>query len=90
MSNVFPEAPAGIPYITTEQMREVDRAMIDDYYITLLQMMENAGRNLAEVPISIVLTDKPDGKSVAVAAGPGVTVVAHSWLPGICTTEGAE
>jgi len=30
-------------------MREVDRLMIDDFHINLLQMMENAGRNLAEL-----------------------------------------
>lgn len=38
-----------IPAITTEQMIEVDRLMIEDYGITLMQMMENAGRNLAEL-----------------------------------------
>ncbi len=31
-------------------MREVDRAMIEDYGISLIQMMENAGRNLANWP----------------------------------------
>ncbi len=36
-------------YITTDQMREVDRAMIEDFGILLIQMMENAGRNLAEL-----------------------------------------
>ena len=38
-----------IPFLTTDQMREVDRAMIEDYGIHLIQMMENAGRNLAEL-----------------------------------------
>ncbi len=38
-----------IPAITVKQMREVDRAMIDDIGIELIQMMENAGRNLAQV-----------------------------------------
>jgi len=38
-----------IPFITTDQMREVDRAMIEDYGISLVQMMENAGRNLAQL-----------------------------------------
>lgn len=28
-------------------MREVDRAMVEDSHIELLQMMENAGRHLA-------------------------------------------
>lgn len=37
-----------IPFLSTEQMREVDRAMVEDYHIELLQMMENAGRNLAD------------------------------------------
>ncbi|MBI1744853.1 NAD(P)H-hydrate epimerase [Candidatus Acetothermia bacterium] len=38
-----------IPALTAEQMREVDRLMVEDYGIQLLQMMENAGRNLAEL-----------------------------------------
>ena len=33
-----------IPYLSTEQMIEVDRAMIGDFDIELIQMMENAGR----------------------------------------------
>jgi NAD(P)H-hydrate epimerase len=37
-----------MPVLTTEQMVEVDRLMIEEYGITLIQMMENAGRNLAE------------------------------------------
>ncbi len=37
-----------IPFITTEQMREVDRLMIEEFGIELLMMMENAGRGLAE------------------------------------------
>jgi NAD(P)H-hydrate epimerase len=38
-----------IPALTTEQMNEVDRLMTDCYGITLTQMMENAGRNLAKL-----------------------------------------
>ncbi len=37
--------------LTEEQMREVDRAMIEDLHIGLVQMMENAGRNLADVAL---------------------------------------
>src|SRR5258708_23642523 len=33
--------------ITVELMRAVDRLMVDDYGITLVQMMKNAGRSLA-------------------------------------------
>ena len=36
-----------LPWLTTDQMVEVDRVMIEDLQIELKQMMENAGRNLA-------------------------------------------
>jgi NAD(P)H-hydrate epimerase len=38
-----------IPAVTTAQMAEVDRLMIERYGISLIQMMENAGKNLAEL-----------------------------------------
>jgi NAD(P)H-hydrate epimerase len=38
-----------IPSLTSAQMIEVDRLMIEVYGISLEQMMENAGRNLAEL-----------------------------------------
>ena len=47
--SAFPDAD--LPDITVEQMRQVDRIMVDELHITLLQMMENAGRNLAELAI---------------------------------------
>lgn len=40
-------ADGPMSYVDTAQMVEVDRAMIEDYHIELIQMMENAGRNLA-------------------------------------------
>lgn len=40
-----------IPALTTEQMAEVDRMMIEVYHIELIQIMENAGRNLADESI---------------------------------------
>ncbi|MBT7781428.1 MAG: NAD(P)H-hydrate epimerase, partial [Anaerolineae bacterium] len=52
-----------IPALTTEQMIEVDRLMIEDYGISLLRMMENAGRNLAELALRM-LKDSGAGKSV--------------------------
>jgi NAD(P)H-hydrate epimerase len=42
---------ADLPDVTVEQMREVDRMMVEDLGISLLQMMENAGRGLAELAI---------------------------------------
>jgi NAD(P)H-hydrate epimerase len=52
-------------------MLEVDRAMIEDYGITLMQMMENAGRNLAHLARARFLDGDPRGKGVVVLAGTG-------------------
>ena len=60
-----------IPFLTTDQMREVDRAMIEDYGIQLIQMMENAGRNLAALARYRFLNGKPNGRKVTVLAGAG-------------------
>ena len=38
-----------IPAITTAQMQEVDRLAVEENGIPIIQMMENAGRNLAEL-----------------------------------------
>jgi NAD(P)H-hydrate epimerase len=38
-----------VPAVTAAQMREVDRIMVEDLGISQLQMMENAGRALAEL-----------------------------------------
>jgi len=37
-----------VPAVTAEQMREVDRIAVEEFGLGILQMMENAGRNLAE------------------------------------------
>src|SRR5262249_20853926 len=55
-----------LPALTTEQMREVDRVMVEDLHIELVQMMENVGRGLAELAI-----DRFSPGSVTVLAGPG-------------------
>jgi NAD(P)H-hydrate epimerase len=59
-----------IPTVTTQQMIEVDRLMIEEYGILLIQMMENAGRNLAELGRRLVGGDSR-GKRVAVLCGAG-------------------
>jgi NAD(P)H-hydrate epimerase len=38
-----------VPAVTAAQMREVDRIMVEDLGVSLLQMMENAGRAFAEL-----------------------------------------
>lgn len=52
MSGTTPYPSAELPAITAEQMREVDRVMVDELGIQLVQMMENAGRSLADVAIT--------------------------------------
>lgn len=59
-----------IQALTTEQMKEVDRLMIEDFGISLVQMMENAGRNLAELARRI-LGRSLDGANIAVLCGTG-------------------
>jgi NAD(P)H-hydrate epimerase len=59
-----------IPALTTAQMIEVDRAMIEDYHIELIQMMENAGRNFAELARR-QMGGAVQGYSVAVLCGNG-------------------
>ena len=45
--------------------------MIEDYGILLVQMMENAGRSLAQLAVSRFLGGDPQGKHVLVLAGSG-------------------
>jgi len=60
-----------VPNLTTAQMVEVDRAMIEDYRIELIQMMENAGRNLAHLARIRFLDGDPRGRPVVALAGGG-------------------
>ncbi len=67
----FTTADGEIASVDTAQMVEVDRAMIEDYHIELIQMMENAGRNLAHLARTRFLGGDPRGKPVLVMAGRG-------------------
>lgn len=55
-----------IPAVSTAQMREVDRSMPEDFGIDLARMMENAGRNLADLGQVLVTP-----RTAIVLAGPG-------------------
>jgi len=55
-----------VPALTTEQMRAVDHVMVEGLHIELVQMMENAGRSLAELAI---IRFSPG--SLTILAGPG-------------------
>lgn len=67
----IPTPRGAVPHVTTEQMVEVDRAMIEDFHIELIQMMENAGRNLAHLARVRFLGGDPAGKKVVLLAGTG-------------------
>lgn len=60
-----------VPTLDVPQMIEVDRLMTEVYGITLLQMMENAGRCLAILARDRFLDGHPAGKAVALLVGKG-------------------
>lgn len=60
-----------VPYLTADEMREVDRAMIEDLRIELIQMMESAGRGLAALARQRFLDGDPIDKRVLVLCGRG-------------------
>lgn len=55
-----------VGWVTESQMVEVDRVMIEDLRIELIQMMENAGRSLAQL-----VRDRFGPTTVTVLAGSG-------------------
>jgi NAD(P)H-hydrate epimerase len=59
-----------IPTVTVDQMREVDRLMMEEVEISLLQMMENAGRALA-TQARQPLGGDVRGRRIVVLAGRG-------------------
>jgi len=66
----FSDTSIEVPAVTAEQMTEVDRVAIEDTGPNLLQMMENAGRNLAQQAIA-GLGDAWRGANIVVLAGNG-------------------
>ena len=59
-----------VPSVLADEMREVDRIMTEELGVGLLQMMELAGRNLAEVARRLLGGDLAR-HSIVVLAGPG-------------------
>ena len=57
-----------VPAVTADQMREVDRIAVEEFGLGILQMMENAGRNLAENVMGLLART---GGKVAIMAGSG-------------------
>jgi len=60
-----------ITFIETWQMIEVDRLMVENYNIKLIQMMENAGRNLAEFAMDYFSSSLKINKTIMILAGTG-------------------
>ncbi|NOZ27336.1 MAG: NAD(P)H-hydrate epimerase [Chloroflexi bacterium] len=58
-----------VPAVTAAEMREVDRVATEEFGLGILQMMENAGRNLAGHAMEM-LDDAP-GEIVVLAGGGG-------------------
>ena len=71
MSEYIKKAHTDYLKIDTPQMIEVDRLMIEDYHIELIQMMENAGRCLAILTRDTVFNGDVEGKNIVVLAGTG-------------------
>jgi len=65
------QATVEIPFVTVDQMRAVSKLMVEVYGISLIQTMENAGRNLARAARRIFLGGNPQGKRIVVLAGSG-------------------
>ena len=59
---MIPHFKGNTPFIDLEKKKEVDKAMIDDYGFSLMQMMELAGLNLAILARNNFLKNKPSGK----------------------------
>ncbi len=62
---------SNIPFITKQEMIEVDRLMVKKYHISLIQMMENAGRNLASLARNLFFHGDVSNKKIFVLAGHG-------------------
>lgn len=80
----IPMTDETLPFLTTTQMIEVDRLMIEEYHIDLVRMMENAGRNLAHLARARFLDGDPRNRLVVVLAGTGGNgggaLVCARWL----------
>jgi len=67
-----------VPALSAEQMREIDRIMVEDLHVDLAQMMENAGRGLAELalrrfrPATVTVLGGPGGNG-----GGGLVAARH-------------
>jgi len=85
-----------IPFVTRAVMIEVDRLMIDVFNISLLQMMENAGRNLANLARFLLNTPLSDNTIIVLCGGGnngggGMAAARHlvNWGAEVCVALSA-
>ncbi len=68
MSNTHPEIPnRPMLWFSRAQLMEVDRRAVEEFGISVLMLMENAGREVAQVARSYMM----EGSSVLILAGAG-------------------
>jgi len=73
------------PTLSVDQMKEVDRLMIEEYGIQLRQMMEDTGRSLAELAARMLGTGPTSTPRVLGLCGPETMAAAGWWWRGTCT-----
>src|SRR5215472_12579270 len=78
----FTDSNKKVPALTTAQMREVDRIAMEETGPNLYQMMENAGRNLAEMALERLGGVWQQSRIVVLAGtggngGGGITAARH-------------
>ncbi|MHA1264531.1 MAG: NAD(P)H-hydrate epimerase [Candidatus Helarchaeota archaeon] len=66
----LPFAQFQIPVITPDEMREIDRLTVKKYELKIIQMMENAGKSLAEI-VKRSIGNSVINKRILVAVGGG-------------------
>lgn len=86
--DTFPIVEADVVgWLTREEMVEVDRVMVEDLHIELVQMMENAGRQLAHLvialhrPVTAIVLAGSGGNG-----GGGLVAARHLANRGVATT----
>lgn len=69
--NFWTPSGVAVPAVTTDQMREIDRIAIEDTGPNLFQMMENTGRNLAEMALECLGTNWRHARVIVLAGSGG-------------------
>ena len=92
----YTENGFAIPAVTAKQMAEIDRIAVDETGPNLFQMMENAGRNLAEITMKVLGNNWREQNIIALAGtggngGGGICAARHLANHGrnvkVCITE---